>query len=225
MIQKKKLLKNLQQYSASEIAEAVRNGVVTIYELEKGTEGAFTPLLRKRVETILAAPPEPAVEPQPQSAPTHPVAVEPPVAPVAPVAEPAAEPQPQSAPADHAEPQTDSKGMFRNPFSFKGRIRRLEYGLSFIIYFVFIVISQIVSDDIIYKYAYGDVSSAEYQGYLTILLIISIPFYWFFIAQNCKRCHDVGHSGWSQLIPFYVFALLFERGTIGDNKYGKNPKE
>lgn len=222
MIQKKKLLKDLQQYSASEIAEAVRNGVVTIYELEKGTEGAFTPLLRKRVETILAAPPEPAVEPQPQGVPTNTVAVAPPVAPVA---EPAAEPQPQSAPADHAEPQTDSKGMFRNPFSFKGRIRRLEYGLSFIIYFVFIVISQIVSDDIIYKYAYGGVSSAEYQGYLTILLIISIPFYWFFIAQNCKRCHDVGHSGWSQLIPFYVFALLFERGTIGDNKYGKNPKE
>lgn len=222
MIQKKKLLKDLQQYSANEIAEAVRSGVVTIYELEKGTEGAFTPLLRKRVETILAAPPEPAVEPQPQSAPTHPVAVEPPVAPVA---EPAAEPQPQSAPADQAEPQTDNKGMFRSPFSFKGRIRRLEYGLSFIIYFVFIVISQIVSDDIFYKYAYGGVSDAEYQGYLTIFLIISIPFYWLFIAQNCKRCHDVGHSGWSQLIPFYILALLFERGTIGANKYGKDPKE
>lgn len=219
MIQKKKLLKDLQQYSASEIAEAVRNGVVTIYELEKGTEGAFTPLLRKRVETILAAPPEPAVEPQPQSVPTHPVAVEPPVA------EPAAEPQPQRALADHAEPQTDSKGMFRNPFSFKGRIRRLEYGLSFIIYFVFIVISQIVSDDIIYKYAYGGVSSAEYQGYLTILLIISIPLYWFLIAQSCKRCHDVNSSGWMQLIPFYMLFLLFVRGTIGDNKYGKNPKE
>lgn len=215
MIQKKKLLKDLQQYSASEIAEAVRNGVVTIYELEKGTEGAFTPLLRKRVETILAAPPEPAVEPQPQSVPTNTVAV----------AEPAAEPQPQSAPADHAEPQTDSKGMFRNPFSFKGRIRRLEYGLSFIIYFVFIVISQIVSDDIIYKYAYGGVSSAEYQGYLTILLIISIPFYWFIIAQNCKRCHDVNSSGWMQLIPFYMLFLLFVRGTIGVNKYGKDPKE
>lgn len=222
MIQKKKLLKDLQQYSASEIAEAVRNGVVTIYELEKGTEGAFTPLLRKRVEIILAAPPEPAVEPQPQSVPTNTVAVAPPV--VA-VAEPAAEPQPQSALADHAEPQTDSKGMFRNPFSFKGRIRRLEYGLSFIIYFVFIVISQIVSDDIIYKYAYGGVSSAEYQGYLTILLIISIPFYWFIIAQNCKRCHDVNSSGWMQLIPFYMLFLLFVRGTIGVNKYGKDPKE
>lgn len=215
MIQKKKLLNDLQQYSASEIAEAVRSGVVTIYELEKGTEGAFTPLLRKRVENILAAPPEPAVEPQPQSAPTHPVAVNPPVAPVA---EPAAEPQPQSAPADQAEPQTDSKGMFRSPFSFKGRIRRLEYGLSFIIYvFTYAIIGIIFG---------GLGANGSDAAAMTIAeLVIALPLYWFIIAQNCKRCHDVNSSGWMQLIPFYMLFLLFVRGTIGANKYGKDPKE
>jgi len=216
MIQKKKLLKDLQQYSASEIAEAVRSGVVTIYELEKGTEGAFTPLLRKRVETILAAPPEPAVEPQPQSAPTNTVAVE---QPVAPVAEPAAEPQPQSAPADQAEPQTDNKGMFRSPFSFKGRIRRLEYGLSFVIYIFTYAIIGII---------FGGLSTngSEAAAMMTIVeLVIALPLYWFIIAQNCKRCHDVNSSGWMQLIPFYMLFLLFVRGTIGVNKYGKDPKE
>ena len=33
-------------------------------------------------------------------------------------------------------------GMFRNPFSFKGRIRRLEYGISFIIMVIVNTIMQ-----------------------------------------------------------------------------------
>lgn len=36
--------------------------------------------------------------------------------------------------------------MFKNPFSFEGRIRRLEYGLSNLIYFLCLLIISIVTD-------------------------------------------------------------------------------
>jgi uncharacterized membrane protein YhaH (DUF805 family) len=48
---------------------------------------------------------------------------------------------------------------------------------------------------------------------------------WFLWAQNAKRCHDRGNSGWYQLIPFYFLVLLFGDGEEGENEYGDNPKE
>lgn len=53
MATKKELLKNLRKYSPEEIAEAVRTGEVSLYELSKETEGAFTPLLKKKVKVLL----------------------------------------------------------------------------------------------------------------------------------------------------------------------------
>lgn len=99
-----------------------------------------------------------------------------------------------------------SPNMFRNPFSFEGRIRRMEFGLSFIIYYF--------SNNILAAL------SAEQPVFLLILL----PSFWFTWAQGAKRCHDRGNSGWYQLIPFYGFWLLFADGEIGTNKYGENPK-
>ena len=58
MISKKELLKNLQAYTPEQIAEEVRSGNVTLYELAKGSEGAFTPLLKKQVKEILNKPTE-----------------------------------------------------------------------------------------------------------------------------------------------------------------------
>ena len=43
------------------------------------------------------------------------------------------------------------------------------------------------------------------------------------IAQNTKRCHDRGNSGWFQLIPFYGLVLLFGDSDKGDNAYGNSP--
>jgi uncharacterized membrane protein YhaH (DUF805 family) len=101
--------------------------------------------------------------------------------------------------------------MFKNPFSFEGRIRRTEYGVSFIIYAI----------------AYGIVAaigaSAGRDG-AGLVLIFFIPMLWFLWAQGAKRCHDLGNSGWWQLIPFYAFWLLFQDGQAGSNQYGENPK-
>ncbi len=105
--------------------------------------------------------------------------------------------------------------MFENPFSFEGRIRRLEYGLSSLLTaFAIGIISTIC------------VAAAESTdgGSMVLFIFLCIPIYWFSFAQNAKRCHDLGNSGWWQLIPFYGFLLLFQEGQTGANRYGEDPK-
>ncbi len=102
--------------------------------------------------------------------------------------------------------------MFSKPFSFKGRIRRLEYGLSYLlIYLIFLPINVTPEENVT-------------EGMAIFYLLIYIPILWFFWAQGAKRCHDRGNSGWYQLIPFYGLWLLFGDGEEGENKYGVNPK-
>ena len=101
--------------------------------------------------------------------------------------------------------------MFKNPFSFDGRIRRMDYGITFIIYLVLYVKILGLSD-----------AGGAAGGLLT--LIILIPMMWFVWAQGAKRCHDLDKSGWWQIIPFYFFVLLFQDGEPGINDYGHNPK-
>lgn len=100
----------------------------------------------------------------------------------------------------------EPKKMFANTFSFDGRIRRTEYGLSFIIYLV------------LYAIVIGLVKASG------IFLIAYIPLLWFLWAQGAKRCHDRGNSGWYQLIPFYVFWLLFAEGDKLKNEFGNPAK-
>lgn len=100
--------------------------------------------------------------------------------------------------------------MFKSPFSFKGRIRRTEFGLSLILYYILELVS-------IYIMELND--ALYYVG-----LFMFIPLLWFSFAQGAKRCHDRGNSGWFQLIPFYVLWMLFADSEHGDNRYGENPK-
>lgn len=106
--------------------------------------------------------------------------------------------------------------MFKNPFSFNGRIRRLEYGLSFIVYFLgLFAIAMIV-----------EFSGSAGSGLATVFtLVIYVPLFWFLLAQGAKRCHDRGNSGAWQIIPFYYWWMIFADGDSGDNEYGPNPKE
>ena len=63
------------------------------------------------------------------------------------------------------------------------------------------------------------------SGIATIVsLLFYIPAFWFLIAQGAKRCHDRGHTGICQIIPFYNWWLIFAIGEIGRNNYGVNPK-
>ena len=104
-----------------------------------------------------------------------------------------------------------STSMFEKPFSFKGRIRRAEYFISFVLYFFFIAMVYL--------------NMLLFGSWVLILLVGLIPLSWFLLAQGTKRCHDLGHSGFFQYIPFYRLVLLFSEGQKGENEYGPNPKE
>lgn len=101
--------------------------------------------------------------------------------------------------------------MFENPFLFKGRIRRKEYALSLIIVLILVFILNIIIK--------------ESDGELFFLELTYPPLFWFLLAQGAKRCHDIGVSGWMQLVPFYFLWMLFKKGKAKTNLYGVNPKD
>ena len=121
-------------------------------------------------------------------------------------------PQPQPATPNPPSYNSQSKGMFRHIFSFDGRIRRLEYGLTYLAYFFYCLPMNLISEN--------DLSA----DFATVWLLLLIPVMWALFAQGAKRCHDIGHSGWWQLIPFYVIWMIFKEGESGPNQYGENPK-
>ncbi len=53
------------------------------------------------------------------------------------------------------------------------------------------------------------------------------------LAIACRRLHDIGKSGWMQLIALIpivgvlvlIFAFYIKLGTPGENEYGANPTE
>lgn len=101
------------------------------------------------------------------------------------------------------------QGMFQAPFSFEGRIRRTEYGLT-------LIITSLTSNFLALLLGGLDL--------IFLFFLLLIPITWFGLAQGAKRCHDRGVSGWWQLIPFYGLWLLFGDGEPRTNEYGPDPK-
>lgn len=101
--------------------------------------------------------------------------------------------------------------MFKSPFSLKGRIRRLEYGLSLLMYLFFYLMTIFMLEVSV--------------GFGIIFFILLILSFIVILTQGTKRCHDLGHAGYYQFIPFYTLWLLFQEGDEKENSYGLNPKE
>ena len=102
--------------------------------------------------------------------------------------------------------------LFAHPFSISGRIRRLEFALSFIIYHL--CLAAITTID----------------SYVWCLLLFVLVV-WFGFAALCKRFHDtdkfVLHI-FTLIIPLYNlyvwFMLFFEDGNPYENDFGPDPK-
>jgi len=91
--------------------------------------------------------------------------------------------------------------MFKNPFSFNGIIHRTEYFISMTIFIVYVMALPFLI------YALDPFNSV----YTYLYLLTFIPLILFKIAQSTKRCHDLGESGWRQLIPLYFLVLFFAK--------------
>ena len=92
---------------------------------------------------------------------------------------------------------------------YKGRYGRTQYFLTGLASAIIFNIAEYMSRG----------NTDNYKGYICLLImIISL---WCGICTATKRCHDLGHNGWWQLIPFYGLWLLFASGDEDDNQYGE----
>ncbi|EOR95096.1 hypothetical protein ADIARSV_1584 [Arcticibacter svalbardensis MN12-7] len=78
--------------------------------------------------------------------------------------------------------------MFKNSFSFEGRIRRMEYAIS-------ILLSLIANGIITETMTIGN--GAQIVG------VLYLPLLWFVLAQNTKRCHDLDSIGYFTYISMF----------------------
>lgn len=112
--------------------------------------------------------------------------------------------------------------LTQNYANFEGRVRRKEFWsftlVSFIISIVLTAIDTLALD-----------TPLGENGILTNIfnLAIFVPS----IAIGTRRLHDIGKSGWMQLLYFFIIigwvwllVLFFTEGHAETNDYGQNPK-
>jgi len=91
--------------------------------------------------------------------------------------------------------------MFKAPFSFDGRIRRIEYFLSGIVGgIVFSIAWALGIGTFILGAGMGSAGGSVFG--LLIGLAALVASMWFSLAQGVKRLHDLDKSGWLILLMF-----------------------
>lgn len=95
-----------------------------------------------------------------------------------------------------------------NIFWINGRCGRLAY---FCVAFLAGIVQHFANE---FSRGKTDTAIGYFLGFVIVVCL------WIIICVGAKRCHDLGHSGWWQLIPFYGLWLLFAEGDPDDNEYG-----
>ena len=109
-------------------------------------------------------------------------------------------------------------------FSFEGRVRRTTYWVTNITCNLIIQVVNYLFNNYLENYAMGTGSPALLPVISIAVIVLLFLISWLLIAVSAKRCLDLGHNGWWQLIPFYNLWLAFQNSDPGDNEYGPNPK-
>ncbi len=122
------------------------------------------------------------------------------------------------------------KGMFKRPFSFKGRISRTEYVLSFFLIFGSLFGLFYLSEE--KGFAIGrclDVIGVPASMHESLIIVIFLLSCWFMLAQATKRCRDSVGSGWAVIfstgcLPLASIFTVFAKGVEGDWEIGPDPR-
>lgn len=99
--------------------------------------------------------------------------------------------------------------VLQNYTNFKGRARRQEYWMFFLINFIISIILGIIDE----------VLKIDFLGNIYSLAVF-LPS----IAVAIRRAHDTNKSGWYILIPIYNIILMATEGDTTENEYGSDPK-
>lgn len=106
---------------------------------------------------------------------------------------------------------------------FSGRSRRKEYWLFVLFNIIFSIVAALL--DVLA----GTRMENQYFGIISILFNIAmiLPY----LAVTVRRLHDTNRSGWwilISLIPIvgyiWLFVLMCLDGTLGENRFGLDPK-
>lgn len=115
-------------------------------------------------------------------------------------------------------------GALKKYAVFSGRARRKEYWLFVLFNIIFSIIAMIL--DVLA----GTRMENQYYGFIYIIysLAMILPS----LAVTVRRLHDTNRSGWWILISIipiiggiWLFVLMCFEGTIGDNRFGQDPKK
>lgn len=124
-----------------------------------------------------------------------------------------------------------AKILWKRKFSFSGRSSRKEFWLGFAalwvlyyaafstIYAIFILCITGISRTALNSEVLAD-------AFIILYIVAGLTIFTVSIALNTRRLHDIGKSGWWQLISFIpligglVLFIWFLRPSDGDNKYG-----
>ena len=113
--------------------------------------------------------------------------------------------------------------VLKNYVGFSGRARRKEYWM-FTLFSVIFAVAAMILDNVL-GLASKDIGYGPIYAVYALALILPS------IAVAARRLHDIGKSGWWQLIgiipligAIVLIVWLVREGEHGDNAYGPDPK-
>ena len=99
---------------------------------------------------------------------------------------------------------------------FSGRARRAEYWWFVLPFFITSFVLGFIDGFI------GTVDAFTGLGLLSTIYVLALLLPG--VTVGMRRMHDVGRSGWWQLVPIVGFVFAVTDSTVGTNQYGEDPK-